>query len=73
MRRTLPARRFRPIEAGERGHNNVSFEVRDAARLADEAGQAAFDLITTFDAVHDQKDPLAVLRGIRGLQPDRGA
>lgn len=59
-------------EAGERGNGNVRFEVRDAASLADDAGQGAFDLITTFDAVHDQKDPLAVLRGIRRVLADEG-
>ena len=31
----------------------------------------AYDLITTFDAVHDQAKPLSVLRGIyRALKPD---
>jgi SAM-dependent methyltransferase len=43
------------------GLTNASFEVCDAARL-DTTG--AFDLVTTFDAVHDQADPAAVLQGI---------
>jgi SAM-dependent methyltransferase len=42
---------------------NVTFEVCDAARLR---VQEPFDLIFVFDAVHDQVDPDAVLRAIRG-------
>lgn len=54
--------------AGADGLSNVRFEVKDAAKL-DEA--ASYDLITTFDAVHDQADPAAVLAGIcRALRPD---
>lgn len=54
--------------AGAHGLSNVRFEVKDAAKL-DEA--ASYDLITTFDAVHDQADPAAVLAGIcRALRPD---
>ena len=48
-------------QAADWGLTNASFEVRDASTL----GIAeAFDLVTTFDAVHDQKDPAAVLEGI---------
>lgn len=55
-------------EARERGVENVRFEERDAAEL-DEPG--SFDLVTTFDAVHDQADPARVLRAIRAaLRPD---
>lgn len=55
-------------DAAERGLQNVHFEVRDVSRLDDEA---AFDLVTAFDAIHDQADPAAVLRGIfRALAPD---
>ncbi len=55
-------------EAREAGLDNVVFEVRDCADLG---AERAFDLVTTFDAVHDQKDPAAVLRGIaRALRPD---
>src|ERR687893_1268457 len=38
-------------EAGEHGTTNVSFEVKDAAALGEEA---RYDLIMTFDAIHDQ-------------------
>lgn len=48
-------------ETERRGLANVRFEVRDAAKI-DEPG--SFDLITTFDAIHDQVDPAAVLRNI---------
>ena len=55
-------------EAKEHGTTNVRFEVKDAATL-DET--ARYDLITTFDAVHDQANPAAVLRGIaRALKDD---
>ena len=55
-------------EAKEHGSTNVRFEVKDAATL-DET--ARYDLITTFDAVHDQAKPAAVLEGIaRALKDD---
>ncbi len=54
-------------EAASWGLGNVKFEARDAARLDCES---AFDLITTFDAVHDQADPEAVVAGVfRALRP----
>jgi SAM-dependent methyltransferase len=48
-------------EAERDGLTNVRFSKRDAARLG-ETGR--FDLITTFDAVHDQARPDLVLAGI---------
>jgi 2-polyprenyl-3-methyl-5-hydroxy-6-metoxy-1,4-benzoquinol methylase len=48
---------------------NVRFEVKDVATLDEEA---RYDLITTFDAVHDQADPAAVLRGIAAALRDDG-
>ena len=55
-------------EAEERGLRNVRFEVRDAAEIGD---RGRYDLVTTFDAVHDQARPAAVLRGIaEALKPD---
>jgi ubiquinone/menaquinone biosynthesis C-methylase UbiE len=46
----------------DRNHlTNVRFEKRDAARLGE---TARFDLVTTFDAVHDQARPDLVLAGI---------
>jgi len=54
-------------EAKERGLDNLRFEVADVAHL-DRSGD--FDLITAFDAIHDQARPDAVLRGIaRALRP----
>jgi SAM-dependent methyltransferase len=53
--------------ARKRGLGNVWFGVADVARM-DET--QAFDLITAFDAIHDQADPAAVLRNIaRALRP----
>lgn len=58
-------------QAAERGLTNLTFEVQDAARLADVLAPGSVDLVTTFDAVHDQADPAAMLRGIRHvLAPD---
>lgn len=55
-------------EAQAKGLTNLRFEVQDAAAFADEN---AFDLVCTFDAVHDQADPAALLRNIRrALRPD---
>lgn len=45
----------------ESGLENVSFEVRDAAELN---LNDRFDIITTFDAIHDQARPREVLTGI---------
>ncbi len=45
-------------EAGGMGLANARFEVADVTQLPD--GQ--FDLITSFDSIHDQRDPAAVLR-----------
>ena len=73
MARTFPNSRFlgydlseeaiahARTEAQEHGTTNARFEVKDAATLDEEA---RYDLITTFDAVHDQADPAAVLKGI---------
>jgi SAM-dependent methyltransferase len=52
-------------EAARAGHANVAFATRDLSRFDVEAEPEAFDLVTTFDAIHDQAAPLAVLRGIR--------
>jgi len=43
------------------GIGNASFEVQDVARLET---TTPFDLITAFDAIHDQADPAGVLRRI---------
>lgn len=51
--------------ARERGLENVTFRVRDLSDFGETAEPEAFDLVTTFDAVHDQARPLSLLRGIR--------
>jgi SAM-dependent methyltransferase len=56
-------------EAQEHGITNARFEVKDAATLDEEA---SYDLITTFDAVHDQADPGAVLKGIAAALREDG-
>jgi ubiquinone/menaquinone biosynthesis C-methylase UbiE len=54
-------------EADRKDLANVRFEKRDAAGLGE---TAQFDLITTFDAVHDQARPDLVLAGIaHALRP----
>jgi SAM-dependent methyltransferase len=61
---TLPTQ----ARADERGLTNLRFAAQDAA-LLDEP--ARYDLICTFDAIHDQADPARVLRNInRALHPD---
>jgi 2-polyprenyl-3-methyl-5-hydroxy-6-metoxy-1,4-benzoquinol methylase len=55
-------------EASALGLANTNFELRDVAAL-DEADR--FDLVTAFDAIHDQAHPAAVLAGIAtALRPD---
>ncbi len=55
--------------ADEMGLTNLSFEVRDVTNLGDEK---RFDLITTFDAIHDQAEPARVLSEIRKALRDDG-
>ncbi len=50
-------------EAEEMSLSNCSFDVVDVADLP---GGSKFDLITAFDAIHDQKAPDAVLRSVNG-------
>src|ERR671917_934659 len=81
MARTFPNSRFlgydfseeaiarARAEAQEHGTTNVRFEVKDAAALDEES---SYDLITTFDAVHDQAKPAAVLKGIADALKDDG-
>ncbi len=62
---------FATDEARRAGHTNVRFEVRDLSSFDTEAVPGAFDFATSFDAIHDQARPLAVLRGIcRSLADD---
>jgi 2-polyprenyl-3-methyl-5-hydroxy-6-metoxy-1,4-benzoquinol methylase len=48
-------------EANRRRLKNVQFEVCDVSKLSD---REQFDLITAFDAIHDQAQPDVVLRAI---------
>lgn len=55
-------------EARQMGLANARFEALDVTRLPDEP---RFDLLTAFDAIHDQRDPAAVLRRAAAvLAPD---
>ena len=56
------------IEARTLGLSNLSFEARDGAALD---WTDRFDLVTAFDAIHDQAAPAAVLASIAtALRPD---
>ncbi len=49
------------------GLDNIRFEVKDLTGYGE---TERFDFITSFDAVHDQKDPQGLIRGLRGaLRP----
>jgi 2-polyprenyl-3-methyl-5-hydroxy-6-metoxy-1,4-benzoquinol methylase len=62
---------FARREASKCGLANIRFDARDLSDFHQTAEVAAFDLITTFDAIHDQAKPLNVLSGIqRALKPD---
>jgi len=55
-------------EAAEWDLTNAIFQVQDVAELSN---AEAFDLITVFDAIHDQAQPRKVLANIsRALKPD---
>ena len=81
MARTFPNSRFvgydfseeaiarARAEAKEHATTNIHFEVKDAAVLEE---KERYDLITTFDAVHDQADPAAVLKGISDALKEDG-
>jgi SAM-dependent methyltransferase len=56
---------FAREQARQRGLENVSFEQRDLSSFDVDADPEAFAFVTTFDAVHDQARPLALLKGIR--------
>ncbi len=55
-------------EATDWGLTNARFEALDVARLDEEA---TYDLVLTFDAIHDQAHPAKVLANVRrALRPD---
>ena len=55
-------------EAAELGNTNTTFEVKDVATID---AREQFDLITVFDAIHDQAQPAKVLQNIyNALRPN---
>ncbi|WP_210486134.1 class I SAM-dependent methyltransferase [Rufibacter aurantiacus] len=53
------------------GLENVHFKLKDLSDFHHDAPEEKYDLITTFDAIHDQGQPLNVLRGIhKALKKD---
>ncbi len=63
--------KYANAEAIANGLSNLHFIERDLSDFDQSAPPAEFDLITTFDAVHDQAKPLKVLTGIaRALKTD---
>jgi ubiquinone/menaquinone biosynthesis C-methylase UbiE len=59
-------------EARTRGMTNSEFQVRDLADFHDTAPERAYEWITSFDAIHDQPQPLNVLRGVYRALTDNG-
>ena len=58
-------------DASQKRLQNIEFVVRDLSDFDETAEPETFDLITTFDAIHDQIKPLNVLKGIqRALKSD---
>lgn len=51
-------------EAAQNGLRNIEFAIRDLSTFDQTAEPEAFDFITTFDAIHDQGQPLNALKGI---------
>jgi 2-polyprenyl-3-methyl-5-hydroxy-6-metoxy-1,4-benzoquinol methylase len=77
----FPKSRFTGIDLSEEaiawaraqaeGLANLVYVARDLSDFDRTAEAGAFDLITTFDAIHDQAQPLNVLKGVyRALAPD---
>ena len=61
---------YATAQAGAHGLENVRFQQRDLSTFDADAEAGAFAYVTTFDAVHDQARPLALLKGIRrSLEP----
>ena len=58
-------------EALRAGLNNLEFIVKDLSDFHQTAPESTYDFITTFDAIHDQGQPLNVLKGIyKALKTD---
>jgi len=56
--------------ATSKGLANLRFETKD---LTGYDAKEAFDFVTSFDAVHDQKDPQALISGLHGCLRPGGA
>ena len=63
---------YATAQAGAHGLENVRFQQRDLSTF-DVMRRPAFAYVTTFDAVHDQARPLALLKGIRRVARSRAA
>ncbi|MGX1307041.1 SAM-dependent methyltransferase [Amorphus suaedae] len=84
LARTFPNSRFTGFDLSEEaigwarsqaaaeGLENIAFEVRDLSDFDVSAPPACFDLVTSFDAVHDQAKPRALLAGIRRTLAEDG-
>jgi len=56
------------VDAEENGLTNITFVNEDAAALNETSDLAGtFDYVTAFDAIHDQTQPLAALKGVHAL------
>jgi 2-polyprenyl-3-methyl-5-hydroxy-6-metoxy-1,4-benzoquinol methylase len=58
------ATEFGRSAAASAGLKNIDFVATDLTGFDERADPEAFDLVTTFDAVHDQAQPLSLLKGI---------
>ncbi len=81
LARKFPASRFTGCDLSDEaiafaraeanGLANLRFEEKDLTHFHEEASVGAYDLITAFDAIHDQARPDYVLAGVfRSLRPD---
>lgn len=58
--------------AAQTGLTNVAYEARDLSDFDVTAPESAFDLVTSFDAIHDQAQPLRMLKGVRRALAEGG-
>jgi len=78
MAEAFPNSRFTGVDSSERAIGRARVEARGLANLRFEACDAAafaqadrYDLVTAFDAIHDQAEPAAVLASVAAaLRPD---
>ncbi len=59
-------------EAERLGLDNLQFVQKDLTSFDDDVDAGSFDFVTTFDAIHDQADPGAMLRGIKKALAEDG-